>query len=65
MALHSMVGFGMAALGGTVVGIAIDWAGGPSTDAGWRAAFLVMGAGIATGPLVVAWARRASNVSAT
>ena len=43
MALHSMIGFGMAALGGTVVGLAIDAAGGPASDAGWTAAFLVMG----------------------
>jgi MFS family permease len=58
MALHSMVGFGIAALGGAAVGLAIDWAGGPTTDAAWRAAFLVMGIGIAAGPLVIGWARR-------
>lgn len=63
MAMHSMVGFGMAALGGTVAGLAIDWGGGPSTDSGWRAAFLVMGAGIAIGPLVLAWARRERRAS--
>ncbi|MBS0243122.1 MAG: MFS transporter [Proteobacteria bacterium] len=53
MALHSMMGFGLAAAGGTLVGIAIDAAGGPSSDAGWTAGFLVMGLGIATGPLAM------------
>lgn len=53
MALHSMVGFGMAAAGGSMVGLAIDVGGGAATDLGWRAAFAVMGLGIALGPLVV------------
>ncbi|OJU28291.1 MAG: arabinose ABC transporter permease, partial [Alphaproteobacteria bacterium 64-6] len=47
MALHSMVGFGMAALGGVAVGLAIDAAGGPESNAGWSAAFVVMGFSIA------------------
>lgn len=55
MALHSMIGFGMAALGGAAVGLAIDAAGGPQSDAGWTAAFLVMGLGIAAGPLALKW----------
>jgi predicted MFS family arabinose efflux permease len=58
MAMHSMVGFGMAALGGSVVGLALDAAGGAARDTGWMAAFLVMGGGIALGPLILAWSRR-------
>lgn len=63
MAMHSMVGFGMAAAGGTLVGIALDAAGGPATDSGWTAAFLVMASGIALGPLALAWSRRTSAVN--
>ena len=58
MALHSMVGFGMAALGGTAVGLAIDAAGGAQTDSGWTAAFAVMGLAIALGPAVLRWSAR-------
>jgi MFS family permease len=58
MALHSMVGFGMAAVGGVGVGLAIDAAGGPASDRGWMAAFALMGLAIATGPLVLRWSRR-------
>jgi predicted MFS family arabinose efflux permease len=55
MALHSMIGFGMAALGSAAVGLAIDAAGGAQTDVGWTAAFMVMGLGIAMGPLALKW----------
>jgi len=58
LALHSMVGFGLSALGGWAVGVAIDTAGGPDSHAGWMAAFLVMGAGILLGPLALWWSRR-------
>ena len=58
LALHSMVGFGLSALGGWVVGVAIDAAGGPESARGWMAAFLVMGAGILLGPLLLWWSRR-------
>jgi MFS family permease len=57
MALHSMAGFGMAAVGGIAVGLCIDAAGGPASDSGWTAAFVVMGLAIATGPLVLRWSR--------
>jgi MFS family permease len=59
MALHSMVGFGMAAAGGTLVGVALDAFGGVGSETGWSVAFVVMGAGIATGPLVLRWFRDA------
>lgn len=55
LALHSMVGFGLSALGGWAVGVAIDAAGGPDSPRGWLAAFLVMGAGILLGPLALRW----------
>lgn len=58
LALHSMVGFGLSALGGWAVGVAIDAAGGPGSAQGWRAAFLVMGAGILLGPLALWWSRQ-------
>src|SRR5688572_10289447 len=58
LALHSMVGFGLSALGGWAVGVAIDLAGGPTTSQGWSAAFMVMGAGILLGPLALWWSRR-------
>jgi predicted MFS family arabinose efflux permease len=58
LAFYSMVGFGLSALGGWVVGVAIDAAGGPASDRGWMAAFMVMGAGILLGPLALRWSRK-------
>ena len=58
LALHSMVGFGLSALGGWTVGVAIDAAGGPESAQGWMAAFLVMSAGILLGPIALWWSRR-------
>jgi len=57
LALHSMVGFGLSALGGWAIGVAIDAAGGSASAQGWKAAFLVMGAGILLGPLALWWSR--------
>jgi len=58
LALHSTIGFGLSALGGWTVGLAIDAAGGPASSSGWAAAFLVMGAGVLLGPVALWWARR-------
>lgn len=58
LAFYSMVGFGLSALGGWAVGVAIDMAGGPESHQGWMAAFMVMGAGILLGPLALRWSRR-------
>lgn len=58
MALHSTVGFGLSALGGWVVGVAIDAGGGMATLSGWLAAFLVMAAGGMLGPAALWWSRR-------
>ena len=64
LALHSMVGFGLSALGGWAVGVAIDAAGGPESAQGWMAAFFVMAAGVLLGPLALWWSRRTSTVQA-
>lgn len=58
LALHSTVGFGLSALGGWAVGLALDAAGGASTASGWMAAYAVMAAGILFGPLALWWSRR-------
>lgn len=58
LALHSAIGFGLSALGGWAVGFALDTAGGAQSASGWTAAFLVLGAGVALGPLALRWARR-------
>jgi MFS family permease len=63
LALHSMVGFGLSALGGWAVGITIDAAGGSESAQGWMAGFLVMGAGILLGPLALWWSRRQSPIA--
>lgn len=57
MALHSTVGFGVSALGGWVVGAALDAAGGTGEATAWLAAFAVMAGGILCGPLVLWWSR--------
>jgi MFS family permease len=64
MALQSMIGFGVAALGGAAVGLAIDAAGGPASDSGWTAAFVVMGLGIMLGPVALRWSTCATRNSA-
>lgn len=61
LALHSTVGFGLSALGGWAVGVAIDAAGGSASRRGWMAAFMVMGAGILLGPLALWWSRRSAG----
>lgn len=61
LALHSTVGFGLSALGGWAVGVAIDVAGGSANPRGWMAAFMVMGAGILLGPLALWWSRRSAR----
>ncbi len=59
LALHSTVGFGLSAAGGWAVGAAIDAWGGPQSESGWLAAFLVMAAGILFGPIALWWSRAA------
>lgn len=59
MALHSTVGFGLAAVGGWATGAALDSGGGQYAAHGWTYAFLVMAFAIALGPLALWWSRRA------
>lgn len=57
LALHSAVGFGLSALAGWAVGVALDAFGGADSPRGWLAAFVVLAAGIALGPLALRWSR--------
>jgi MFS family permease len=59
MALHSAVGFGLAALGSWATGVALDVGGGTGTPAAWTAGFGLLAAVILTGPLALWWSRRA------
>lgn len=58
MAMHSMIGFGVSAFAGWLVGAALDAAGGADRPAAWLAGFSVLAAGILCGPLAIAWSRR-------
>jgi MFS family permease len=57
MALHSAVGFGLSAVGGWAVGVALDAGGGLDSATGWLIAFLVMAVGGLLGPLALWWSR--------
>jgi MFS family permease len=59
MALHSTVGFGLSAVGGWAVGVALDVGGGMQTTSGWLIAFLVMAAGGMLGPVAIWWSGKA------
>lgn len=65
MALHSTVGFGLSALAGWAVGVALDAFGGADSSSGWAAGFAVMAAGVAFGPLMLWWSRAGSARAAT
>jgi MFS family permease len=58
MALHSTVGFGLSAVGGWAVGVALDLGGGMNSSLGWHLAFLVMAAGGMLGTAALWWSRR-------
>jgi predicted MFS family arabinose efflux permease len=57
MAMHSTVGFSLSALGAWGVGVALDFAGGPSSPSAWMAAFSVLALGILLGPVALYWSR--------
>lgn len=57
LAMHSMAGFGLSALAGWLVGVALDAFGGSASPGGWLAAFAVLGAGVLAGPLALRWSR--------
>jgi len=58
MAAHSTLGFGLSALAGWLVGLALDSAGGIGSASGWFAAFAVLAAGVLCGPLALRWSRQ-------
>ncbi len=58
MALHSTVGFGLSAVGGWIVGVALDAGGGIDAADGWLLAFMVMAASGLLGPLALWWSQR-------
>jgi MFS-type transporter involved in bile tolerance (Atg22 family) len=45
MGLYSLVGFGLAAVGPAIFGLALDLSGGAQVPMAWAAAFLAIGAG--------------------
>jgi hypothetical protein len=53
LAVHSTVGFGLSALSGWMVGLALDFQGGAQEPQAWLAAFGVLAAGILLGPLAL------------
>jgi MFS family permease len=57
-ALHSMVGFGLSALAGWLVGATLDVFGGSGEPRAWTAAYVVLAAGILCGPLALRWSAR-------
>ena len=59
MAMHSTIGFGLSAAGAWGLGVALDAAGGPTSASGWLAAFCLLAAGVALGPLALFWSRKA------
>lgn len=58
MAVHSSIAFFGAFLGPLAFGIVLDMTGSGMEPASWGLAFLTMGAVVATGPLLLRWARR-------
>lgn len=59
LALHSTVGFGLSALAGWLVGATLDAFGGSGQPRAWTAAFVVLAAGVACGPVALRWSARA------
>ena len=53
LAMHSTVGFGLSALSGWMVGLALDFHGGTQDPQAWLAAFGVLAAGVMLGPLAL------------
>ncbi len=53
LAMHSTVGFGLSALSGWMVGLALDSQGGAQEPQAWLAAFGVLAAGVMLGPLAL------------
>lgn len=58
LALHSTLGFGLSALAGWLLGVALDRFGGAAEPRAWTAAFAVLALGILCGPVALWWSRR-------
>ena len=61
LALHSTVGFGLSALSGWMVGLALDSQGGLQEPQAWLAAFGVLAAGVMLGPLALRLSRNSTT----
>jgi MFS family permease len=57
MAMHSTIGFGLAAAGAWGAGAILDLAGGPASTSGWFAMFTLLAAAILLGPVALWWSR--------
>ena len=57
LALHSTVGFGLSALSGWLLGLALDAQGGMQSPQAWMAAFAVLAMGIFLGPLALRFSK--------
>ncbi|MGO1119830.1 MFS transporter [Rhodovibrionaceae bacterium A322] len=55
MALHALLGFGAGFVSPLVFGVMLDLGGGAEQSQGWLLGFLVMGLGVALGPVVLRW----------
>jgi predicted MFS family arabinose efflux permease len=64
LALHSTVGFGLSALSGWLVGLALDAQGGSHAPEAWLAAFGVLAVGVGLGPLALRLSKAPSGTSA-
>jgi MFS family permease len=63
MAVHSTVGSLTAFLSPLASGLALDLSGGGTTVLSWAACFATLGAGVALGPLALAWLVGAGRAS--
>ena len=61
LAMHSTVGFGLSALSGWMVGLALDFHGGTQDPQAWLAAFGVLAAGVMLGPLALRLLRNSTT----
>lgn len=61
LAMHSTVGFGLSALSGWMVGLALDSHGGTQDPQAWLAAFGVLAAGVMLGPLALRLSRHSGT----
>jgi len=61
LAMHSTVGFGLSALSGWMVGLALDFHGGTRDPQAWLAAFGVLAAGVMLGPLALRLLRNSTT----